>query len=124
SAQQTLWGLEASLLSAIDVEHRTAWHLDAVQTPELDERQVKDLSLIDHYAQVVIWQASHCQQLSGYLAVDAYFAKASFIDRFCGSTGLHLVSRLRQDARLRYLYIGPKAGGRGRPRQYAGRIDF
>jgi hypothetical protein len=65
SAQQTLWGLEASLLSAIDVEHRTAWHLDAVQTPELDERQVKDLSLIDHYAQVVIWQASHCQQLSG-----------------------------------------------------------
>lgn len=124
SAQKALWGLEASLLSVIDVEHRTAWHLDAVQTPELDERQVKDISLIDHYAQVVIWQASHCRQLSGYLAVDAYFAKASFIDRICGSTGLHLISRLRQDARLRYLHIGPKACGRGRPRQYAGRIDF
>lgn len=109
--------MEASLLSVIDVEHRTAWHLDAVQTPGPDERQVKDLSLIDRYAQVVIWQAPHRRQLSGYLAVDAYFAKASFIDRICGSAGLHLASRLRQDARLRYLYSGPKACGRGRPRQ-------
>jgi len=129
SAQKALWGLEVSLLSVIDVEHRTAWHrraapLDAVQTPDHDERQSKDISLIDHYAQVVLWQAQQCQQLSGYLAVDAYFAKASFIDRICDSTELHLVSRLRQDARLRYLYTGPKASGRGRPRQYGGRIDF
>ena len=124
SAQQALWGLEASLLSVVDVEHRTAWHLDAVQTPNLDERQAKDISLIDHYAQIVIWQARHCQQLSGYLAADAYFAKASFIDRICGSTELQVISLLRQDARLRYLYTGPKTNRRGRPRQYAGRIDF
>lgn len=124
SAQQALWGLEASLLSVVDVERRTAWHLDAVQTPGPDERQAKDLSLVDHYAQMVIWQTQHCRQLSGYLAVDAYFAKASFIDRICGSTDLQVVSLLRQDARLRYLYTGPKASRPGRPRQYAGRIDL
>lgn len=66
SAQKALWGLEASLLSVIDVEHRTAWPrraapLDAVQTPDLDERQSKDISLIDHYVQVVIWQTQQCQ---------------------------------------------------------------
>ena len=124
SAQKALWGLEASLLSVIDIETRTAWHLDAVQTPDQAERQAKNLSLIDHYAQCVIWQASRCQQLSTYLAVDAYFAKASFVDRICKSTSLHLISRLRQDANLRYLYTGPKSGKRGRPRQFAGKVDF
>lgn len=123
-AQKALWGLEASLLSVIDVETRTAWHLDAVQSPDRAERQAKDLSLIDHYAQVVIWQASRCQQLSAYLAVDAYFAKVSFVDRICTSTSLHIISRLRQDANLRYLYTGPKSGKKGRPRQYAGKVDF
>jgi len=54
AAGQALWGLEVSLLSVIDVAHRTAWHLDAVQTPDKQERLAKGISLVDHYAQVVI----------------------------------------------------------------------
>ena len=123
SAQKALWGLELSLLSVIDVEHRTAWHLDAVQTPASAERRAKDISLIDHYAQVVLWQASHCQLLSQYLAVDAYFAKAEFINRITTQSSLHIISLLRQDARLRYRYTGPTQSGRGRPRQFAGKVD-
>lgn len=123
TAQQALWGLEVSLLSVIDVEHRTAWHLDAVQTPDKAERAAKDISLVDHYAQLIVWQAAHCQALSGYLVGDAYFAKASFIDRIRTQTSIHLISLLRQDARLRYRYSGPKATGKGRPRQYAGKVD-
>lgn len=124
AAGQALWGLEVSLLSVIDVAHRTAWHLDAVQTPDKGERLANDISLLDHYAQVVIWQSTINELLSAYLAVDAYFAKVSFIDRVCGKTDLHIISLLRQDARLRYHYKGLQKGGRGRPRQYAGRIDF
>jgi hypothetical protein len=124
TAQQALWGLEISLLSVIDVEHRTAWHLDAVQTPDKAERISKDISLIDHYAQVVVWQYTVSQTLSTYLVVDAYFAKASFIDRITTQTDLHIISLLRQDARLRYHYRGPKATGKGRPRQFAGPVDF
>lgn len=124
TAQQALWGLEVSLLSVIDVEQRTAWHLDAVQTPDKAERVAKDISLIDHYAQLIVWQVARCQALSGYLVGDAYFAKASFIDRIRTQTDLHLISLLRQDARLRYHYRGPKATGRGRPRQFAGAVDF
>lgn len=123
TAQKALWGLETCLLSAIDVDKRTAWHLDAVQTPGSDERQAKDISLIDHYAQVVVWQAENCLALSGYLAADAYFAKAGFVERIC-RTGLHLVSRLRKDARLRYLYRGPKSSKPGRPCQFAGKVDL
>lgn len=124
SAQQALWGLEASLLSVIDIEHRTAWHLDALQTPDKAERMAKDITLIDHYAQVVVWQCAHYKLLSAYLAVDAYFAKTSFIDRICSQTTLHVISLLRQDARLRYHYRGPKTAGKGRPRQYAGKVDL
>ena len=124
SAQQTLWGLEISLLSVIDVENRTAWHLDAVQTPDKAERMAKDITLIDHYAQLVVWQSGISQQISAYLAVDAYFAKASFIDRITTRTELHIISLLRQDARLRYHYKGPKAKSKGRPRQFAGPVNF
>ena len=124
AVQKALWGLEVSLLSVVDVDKRTAWHLDAVQTPSLSEREGQDISLTDHYAQTVAWQADNCRALSGYLAADAYFAKAGFIDRVCDSTGLHIVSRLRKDASLRYLYDGPRSGGRGRPRLYAGKVDW
>ncbi len=124
TAGQALWGLEVSVLSAIDIDHRMAWHLDAVQTPAKAERTTKDISLLDHYAQVVIWQAAASQSLSAYLSVDAYFAKGSFINRILQQTNLHIISLLRQDARLRYRYNGPQGAGRGRPRQYAGPIDF
>ena len=124
AAQKALWGLEATLLSVVDVDRHTAWHLDAVQTPGPAERGAKGISLTDHYAQAVVWQAGNCQALSGYLAADAYFAKASFIDRICSSTELQVVSRLRKDARLRHLHTGPRTGKQGRPRQYAGRIDL
>lgn len=124
AAQQALWGLEASLLSVIDIDKRTAWHLDACQTPGPSEREAEGISLTDHYAQVIAWQADNCLSLSGYLAADAYFAKAGFVDRICDSTGLHIVSRLRKDASLRYLYTGPRTGRRGRPREYAGKVDW
>jgi len=94
-----------------------------VQTPGSDERDAKGISLVDHYAQVVDWQADNCLALSGYLAADAYFAKAAFVERV-SQAGLHLVSRLRKDARLRYLYTGPKAGKQGRPRKFVGRVDL
>ena len=37
--------------------------------------------------------------------------------------GLHLVSKLRHDADLRWLYNGEQKA-KGRPRQYAGKVCF
>jgi len=124
TAQQTLWGLEASVLSVIDVERHTAWQLDAVQSPHKADRIAKDITLLQHYAQVVVWQVTHCQALSAYLAVDAYFAKQPFIDFVTQRTGLAIISLLRRDARLRYLYAGKPTGQRGRPRQYGTYVDW
>jgi SRSO17 transposase len=60
--------------------------------------------------------------VSKHLVADAYFSKKSFVDQLVAG-GFELVSRLRSDAHLRYLYTGPKENRPGRPRQFAGRIS-
>lgn len=122
-AQKSLWGLEAGLLSVIDVDGHTAYHLDVVQTPSTAERDEKGISLMDHYAQAILWSKEQAEHLSSYIALDAYFAKSGFINRVLGQSSLHIISRLRTDADLRYLYTGPRKEGRGAPRKYDGKID-
>jgi hypothetical protein len=123
SAQRSLRGLEAGLLSVIDIDYHTAYHLDVVQTPSSAERKDKDISLMDHYAQAILWSREYGEQLSDYIALDAYFAKAGFINRILKQSKLHIISRLRTDADLRYLYTGPRKVGRGAPRKYDGKIN-
>lgn len=122
SAQRSLWGLEAGLLSVIDVDAHTAYHLDVVQTPSPAERQHKGISLMDHYAQAILWSKEHGENLSGYIALDAYFAKAGFINRILEQSRLQVIWRLRTDADLRYLYKGAHKKGRGAPRKYDGKV--
>jgi hypothetical protein len=124
TAQTTLWGLEVGLLSVIDIENHTAFHLDAIQTPDKAEREAKGINLIEHYGQAILWAAPQLTCLSAYLAVDAYFAKKEFIDRILSATSLQIISRLRKDANCCYLYQGPKKQGRGAPKKYAGKINW
>ena len=123
-ASKALPGLELGLLSVIDVDYHTAFHLDVALTPGPKERKNKDIDLVDHYAQVVLWSVDKLLTISKYLAVDAYFSKKSFIDRITSKTHLDIICLLRQDANLRYLYIGPKRVGKGAPKLYDGKIDL
>lgn len=84
------------------MDYHTAYHLDVVQTPSGAERQAKHIGLTDHYAQAILWSKEVAQSLSGYIALDSWFAKASFIDRLLSQSDLHIISRLRTDADLRY----------------------
>jgi hypothetical protein len=122
SAQMPMWGLEAGLLSVIDMDHHTAFHLDAIQTPAKAEREAKQIDLADHYTQAILWACPHIQALSAYIALDAYFAKKEIITRL--QAHLHVISRLRSDANCAYLYQGPASSGKGAPRKYAGKIDW
>lgn len=103
SAQAALWGLEAGLLSVIDVDYHTAFHQDVVQTPPTLERQGKDLTLLDHSAQAILWSKSVAASIGGYLAVDASFAKKEFMNRILSQSSRQIISRLRTDANLLYL---------------------
>ena len=121
-ASRALPGLEVGLLSVIDVDYHTAFHVDVALTPGPQERTDKNIDLVDHYAQVVLWSSDKLLTISKYLAVDAYFAKKNFIDRITTQTHLDIIGLLRQDANLRYLYTGPKRAGRGAPKRYDGKI--
>jgi hypothetical protein len=57
-----------------------------------------------------------------YLAADGYYAKHKFVDGV-REFGLHLISTLRHDAHLRYLYTGQQKR-RGRPKRYDGKVNL
>ena len=120
--QRSLRGLEVGVLGVIDVASRAAFALQAVQTPAREVLQEQGVSLMQHYIRVIDKQCGRLKQLGiGYLAVDAYFAKQEFVSAM-REQQLHVVSRLRADANLRYLYRG-KRNQRGRPKLYDGKVD-
>lgn len=80
-AQKALWGLEIGLVSVIDIGNHTAFHLDAIQTLDSQERKSKDIDLPDHYAQSILYSKDTLEKFSNYLSVDAYFAKKDGVAR-------------------------------------------
>ena len=57
-----------------------------------------------------------------YLVADGYFMKHDFSKPLL-KEGLHIITKMRPDADLRYTYNGPKQKGRGRPKCYDGKVD-
>lgn len=73
SSGKALKGLEIGGLALIDVENNTAMSLEAIQTPGNKELKEKSMTLVDHYANIIVERKEVLRQLSAYLAVDAYF---------------------------------------------------
>jgi len=117
-------GIEIGGLAVVDIKPNTAFNLEAIQTPRPLDLTVQGKTLVDHYAQTIIERGNQLGQLSPYLAVDGYFSKKSFIDPIMKSTPLQIISKLRSDANLRYLYNGPQSQGRGRPKKYDGKVNL
>ncbi len=116
-AGQSKWGLEIGGIAAIDIDNHTAFHLEAVQTLKDDEQ-----TLTDWYADVIVQRKETLCSISKYFVADAWFSKKPFVDQIT-SIGMHLISRLRDDADLRYLNYEQPTGKRGRPRKYSGKIN-
>ena len=114
-AQRVEKGLELSLIAVVDLSHNTAYALHARQTlPVADQDTVcKDLAHLRA-------TQKHWPQGVRHLTVDGAYARQTFVEGAC-DLGLEVVSRLRSDANLRYLYIGPQSG-RGRRKLYDGKV--
>ncbi len=118
TASRAKWGLEVSGIAAIDIDNHTAFHLEAVQTPS----DLSASTLLEHYTHVIIERRQALLSLSKYLVSDAYFSKYPFVNGV-QEEGFEVISRLRDDADLRYKFTGTPAKGRGRPRKYNGKVD-
>jgi hypothetical protein len=110
-------GLEISCLAMVDVTDRTAYSIEAVQTPAAMQGK-----LIEHYVEIIKSRLKFILPYTNYLAADGYFMKSSFIDPLTAEK-LQIITKMRPDANLTYLYAGPQKKGRGRKKKYAGKVN-
>jgi Transposase DDE domain len=121
--QRTKKGLEIGCLAAVDVENHTAFHLQAVQTPPSDERKKQKINLVTHYVSVIKNHISQLLALSNYLVVDGFFMKKDFINPML-LLGLVVITKMRPDANMRYVFKGVQQTGRGRKKTYGEKVNF
>jgi hypothetical protein len=117
-ASKACRGLEISSLAAVDVEKNTAMPLECEQTPA----NLEDESRVDFYVRQVVDKKDELKELADYFVYDGAAAKKKFVDGIVDQTELHLISKLRKDADLRYLYEG-EYNGNGRPKTYDGKMN-
>lgn len=116
-ASRAKWGLELCGFAAVDIEQNTALHYFAAQTLPKDGQ-----GLMSFYCALLKQQASELLKMSQYLGVDAFFSKKSFVDTAIGN-GLHVITRLRDDAVMHYAPPPKKEGQMGRPKKYGDRFS-
>ena len=116
--------LELSCCTLIDLEYRQAIPVHALQTPSV--LPVGE-SRVDYYV-------GHVQDVLGTLPAsvraqvecvvgDAYYSKKTFVDGVTHA-GKAFVGKLRVDANLKYKYTGLRTGKPGRPKKFAGKVDW
>jgi len=130
-------GLEVSGIAILDVARHTAYPLSAQQTPPRpialnqpsspaattpQKKSQPEETRIDFYLQHLAATAAYLPAQVRYGVFDGAFAKSKFVAGV-RSLDLHLISLLRVDANLRYLYTGAQHK-RGRRKAYDGKVNF
>ena len=125
-------GLEIPGIAFIDATTNEAFHLRATQTivtkrrgrkPKILKHMDDRNSLVAKYLLALSKYKNQLLSISNRIVADAYFSKESFVTGAI-DLGFNVISRLRNDARLMYLYTGGKTGKRGRPQEFNGRVDL
>jgi len=117
-ANQPNWGLEIGGIAAIDIDNHTAFHLEAFQTLNAGEQ-----NLTDCYTGEIVDRKDTLRTISKCLVADAWFANKPFNNKVI-ALEMHLISRLRDDADLRYLCTDKPTGKKVRLRQFTGKITI
>ena len=118
-------GLEASIISLVCGKQLASFALTVDQTePNLvaEEGSCQKKTRMDFYAEEVEKVADKILQYTSIGLFDGYYAKEKFVERM-KRAGFTVISRLRADANLKYLYHGAQKP-KGRHRTYDGKVDF
>lgn len=115
-------GLEVSALAVVDLTRKQALTLSVQQTLSAEDRPT-DATLIDQYLNHIRQVQPSLLASETYLCVDGGLTRKKLIDGV-RALDLHLIGKLRCDARMRYFYEGPKRPGRGRQKVYDGPVDW
>lgn len=110
-------------IGVVNVDLHECMMLKAVQTTLDKDKENNDMSLYDRYVKVLSNNKQILQRITSVLVADSAFSKKPFIDNMLG-IGFNVISRLRHDAALYYLWDGEPTGKSGRPRVKGEKIDF
>lgn len=121
-AGAAIWGLEILGMSVINIDMHECFALRAEQTPDNGSLALAKFTQMEWYIAMLKKHAKKLLAISKYVVADAAFSNKPFTDRLL-KLKFHLVSRLRDDARLKYIYDGPHEKRRGPKRKYDGFID-
>lgn len=123
-------GQEVSILGVVATKSREAFGIDATQTPaeisrsSSSDNPSKEYSSVDFYIeQIEDLQGKLAEMGVSYWVGDGFYAKRKVFGAITETDG-DLITRLRSDSNLRYLYTGPPKDGPGRPKLYDGKINF
>lgn len=108
-------GLEFTLFAGHNLDEQRAYAIAVTQTKN-------DKSALKVAIDELTTNSEYYLEISKYVVADGYYAKNSFISEVT-QHGFEVVTLLRRDAALRYLYTGPYSG-RGRPKRYADRVNY
>ena len=131
-ASAVKWGLELMGFALVDADAGTGVHLVAKQTftdrirgkvPYYLKHMDDHNSITGIYLRTIHSLKDELLKFSSCLVADAFFSKETFVTG-AKALGFEVISRFRDDVRLKYLYAGPKTGRRGRPQKFAGNVDL
>ena len=121
-------GCELASLGLLDPLEHTAYALESWLTPasfpEPEDPDQPPPTRTDFYAQRVCLVASWLIARGiSHIVCDGGFANMKFLTQL-DQTDLELISTLRRDSDMRFLYTGPRKKGPGRPKLYDGKVDW
>jgi len=139
-------GLEISVISIVEVETHLSYSVSVQQTPwrpptelpknpltatkkkskkrskkEVSQSSTPEITRVDDYAQHLKKTRFLLPDSLRYLVADGYYYRVKFWEAVRDSD-LNLISKLRIDANLNYLYTGER-NKLGAPRKYDGKVD-
>lgn len=140
-------GLEISVIAVVDVLAHQGYTLSVTQTATTNRQPIPDAQptakkkrkskstskskaktepvmseRVKGYLEQLKTARAHLPTAVKYVAADSFYSKKSVVDGVV-ELDLHLVSKLRIDADLRYCYTGEQKP-KGAPRKYDGKVDF
>ena len=131
-ARAVRWGLEVTLLAAVDVEEGGAYPLCARQSPGTVRARQQSCGAATGRETAVDTGLSLRREAvaarageslgARWVAADGGYSSRTFVEGV-RSLDRHSVGRLRQDAVLRFPYTDPHARRPGRRRPFDGRFD-
>ena len=92
--------------------------IDKENPDEIEQR----FNIIDWYLHTLGCLPKEAFDYTRRVVADAFFSKKPFVDGLT-KLGLKIISRLRDDAALYYIYKGPRTGKPGAPKKYDGKVD-